>query len=610
MKKNASRAKNAEPRWDLSVYYDGINDPQIDRDEATIEKIAKEFHAAFKGQLDKKLGPAIAAYSEIEMLGNKIGGYLALSQSVAVNDEKIRTKNHEIMARWLAAAGEYLEFFNLEIANLPEEAVEAQCASDPLVAFHRPWLKRVRMFKPYNLSEPVESALTKRAQFATPSWSDFYDVVEADLHFPFHGKKLSLEQIINLTGNAPDGKVRAAALKALNDGLKGSFVKYSSQTLNMIVGAHEVERRERGYAHAMSARNLSNFIPDQVVDALHEAVKEVAVPLARRYYRLKAAHLGRKTLRWSDRNAPISMARAKRIPYDEALAMVEAAYRSFSPTLADIVKRSAAERRIDAPTFPDKQSGAFNMSMVLPGRQAVSWTLLNYQGSERDVMTLAHELGHGAHGILAGEAQGPLMQHAPMAYAETASVFGEMTVFNDLRARRECAGDEPALLAMLMKKIDDFMNTCVRQISFSEFEKRVHAGGGRRLSPDELCAVWQEVTRQFYGPDGKVFTYENTSHLWSYVSHFHRPFYVYSYAFGELLTQSLYAKRPSIGDRFEPLYVDLLKAGGTKDAVELLKPFGLDPGKPRFWADGIVIGAGKMIQEAEELSRGLGVKIK
>ncbi len=610
MKKTRKQAKAVEPRWDLSVFYEGIDDPRLDQDEATAERLAKEFHAQFKGQLDRKLGPAIAAFAEIEMLTNKVGCYLALAQAVAVNDEKIRTKQHDVMARWLAAAGEYLEFFNLEIADLPEAAIEAQCAGDPVADFHRPWLKRVRIFKPHNLSEAVESALTKRAQYSSSSWSDFYDVVEADLRFPYRGRKLTLEQVLDLTSNSPDGQVRAAALKAANEGLKGSFVKYSTQTLNMIVGEHEVERRERGYAHAMSARNLSNFIPDQVVDALHEAVKEVAVPLARSYYRLKAAHLGRKTLRWSDRNAPISEAQSKKIPFDEALAMVEAAYRSFSPTLADLVRRFSVEKRIDAPTSPDKQSGAFNLSAVLPGKVPVSWTLLNYQGSDRDVMTLAHELGHGVHGILAGEVQGPLMQHTPTAYAETASVFGEMTVFTDLRARRARAGDEPALLAMLMKKIDDFMNTCVRQISFSEFEKRVHGGGGKRLSPEEMCAIWQDVTRQFYGPEGEVFTYRDTSHLWSYVSHFHRPFYVYGYAFGELLTQSLYAQRPTLRDRFEPLYLDLLKAGGTKDAVELLRPFGLDPGRPSFWADGIKVGAGKLIKDAEELSRSLGVKIK
>jgi oligoendopeptidase F len=221
-------------------------------------------------------------------------------------------------------------------------------------------------------------------------------------------------------------------------------------------------------------------------------------------------------------------------------------------------------------------------------------------------MTLAHELGHGVHGLLAGAAVGSLMQHAPMAYAETASVFGEMTTFTHLRSRLEASGDTKALLALLMGKIDDMLNTAVRQIGFSNFERRVH-GAGRRLSPEELDAIWMETLHELYGAPGDVFTYENVERLWTYVSHFHRPFYVYAYAFGELLTQSLYAKQGELGDRFEPLYLDLLSSGETRDVLQLMQPFGFDPRTEEFWRAGIDVSLGALVAEAERLSAELGV---
>ena len=238
---------------------------------------------------------------------------------------------------------------------------------------------------------------------------------------------------------------------------------------------------------------------------------------------------------------------------------------------------------------------------------------MNYLGSNRDVMTLAHELGHGVHGLLAGEAQGPLMANAPTAYAETASGFGEMTTFNFLKSELKKENNTKALLALIMEKIDENINTVVRQIHFSNFERRLHGMDAgyktwqepKKLSPDVLDAIWLETAQEFYGKDGEIFTYENAEHLWSYISHFHRPFYVYGYAFGELLTQSLYAQQSRLGDRFEPLYLDLLRSGGTKDVVELLAPFDLDPTKKDFWENGICIGLGAMVEEAETLAKQL-----
>ncbi len=395
---------------------------------------------------------------------------------------------------------------------------------------------------------------------------------------------------------------RRRALKVLNDGLGGSFAKYAAQTLWQTAGSSTLENKERGYKHPMQGRNMSNRIPDEVVEALHEAVTEVAGPLARRWYRLKAKLLGVKRLAWSDRNAHLPFEDKSLVPFEVAQhEIVLPAYRSFSPTLAALIEEMVEKKRIDAPAGPNRESGAYCYSTVLPDGASVSFNFLNYKGSKRDVMTIAHEEGHAVHGLLAGAAQGILQQHAPMAYAETASVFGEMTTFEFLRARMP-KDDPKASLALVAGKIDDMLNTVVRQISFSNFERALH-GAGKKLAPSDLDAIWMDVTRTMYGKDGDVFDYADMSHLWAYVSHFHRPFYVYSYAFGELLTQSLYAKRDAYGEKFEPLYLDLLRAGSTKDAVGLLKPFGLDPTDPKFFADGITGSLGKLVAEAERLAK-------
>jgi oligoendopeptidase F len=297
------------------------------------------------------------------------------------------------------------------------------------------------------------------------------------------------------------------------------------------------------------------------------------------------------------------------VPFDEARRIVLDAYAGFSPTMASLAGEALDKKRVDAPHVANKEGGAYNYSAIIPGRPPMSFTFLNYLGSNRDVMTLAHELGHGVHGVLAGEAQGPLMFQAPRAYAETASVFGEMMTFDALKSQLLARGDKKALLALVMGKLDDMMNTQIRQISFSNFERRLHAAG-RRLSPEEISAVWVEVTKEMYGAEGEVFTYEHAGRLWAYVSHFFRPFYVYAYAVGDLFTQSLYARRASYGERFEPLYLDLLRAGGTKDAAGLLKPFGLDPGAPSFWAEGLRAGMQALLEEAERLSAEMGVAVR
>ena len=598
-----------DARWDLSAFYTGIDDPQIDADLAAFTDRAKAFQARHKGMLAETLGDAIADQTELTMLGEKIMGYLFLMQSLDVTNRAVNAKVAHAQEAMSHAEGEYLTFFALELVALDDATLAAWYEKDAEVARHRPWIDHARIFKPHLLSEPVEAALTIRSPFGPGSWSEFFNEYEADLRFAHRGATKTLTEMLDILTNGNDITERAEALATINSGLGGTFGKYAAHTLYMIVGEGAVERRARGYRHPMDARNKDNMIPDAVVDALHHTVRDVAGPLARRYYRLKARLMGMETLAWSDRNAPLPAAAAALIPFPEALATVIEAYASFSPTLASIIKDLAAHKRIDAPATQGKQSGAFNSSLILPGRTIQSFTLLNYLGSHRDVMTLAHELGHAVHGVLAGEAQGPLMANPPLAFCETASVFGEMTAFTFLRAQLAAQGDTTALLTLIMRKIEEMMNTAVRQIGFSNFERRLHGMDAAYASwqdpvkraPEDLDAIWLTTLKELYGEEGDVFTYANVEHQWAYVSHFHRPFYVYGYAFGELLTQSLYARRKDLGDRFEPLYLDLLRAGGTKDAVQLIAPFGLDPTKETFWSDGIHVSLEALIEEAERL---------
>ena len=589
-------------RWDLSFLYAGIDDPRIGTDLKKTVALCAAFHAAYRGKLSEKLGDALRAYADIAALSGKLGVYLFLSKSVDLSNAKLNALRAETERALNEASGAHLTFFTIELVALPAADVGRQAKSDPFVAKHLPWIEQARRFKPHLLSEPVEAALTKREGFGPGAWSDFFDEVESDLRFALGEEKLTLTEILHVVNDDASASRRAKALKVLNDGLGGPFAKYAAQTLWQTAGSNALENKERGYKHPMQSRNMSNRIPDKVVEALHEAVTEVAGPLARRWYRLKARLLGRKRLRWSDRNAHLPFEDKSLVPFDVAQhEIVLPAYRSFSPTLAKLIEEMVREKRIDAPAGPNRESGAYCYSMVLPDGTPVSFNFLNYKGSKRDVMTIAHEEGHAVHGLLAGQAQGVLQQHAPMAYAETASVFGEMTAFEFLRARMP-KDDPEASLALVAGKIDDMLNTVVRQISFSNFERALH-GAGRKLAASDLDAIWMDATRKMYGKDGDVFDYADMEHLWAYVSHFHRPFYVYSYAFGELLTQSLYAKKDEYGKRFEPLYLDLLRAGSTKDAVGLLKPFGLDPTDPTFFADGVTGSLGKLVAESERLAK-------
>lgn len=604
---NRKKAAADHVRWDLSCLYKGLDDPEIEANLAAVIAMAEDFKRKYQGNLNTRLGDAIADYMAFEMLSDKIGAYLFLSSTLDLANEAVKTRLQEVQERLSACIGENLVFFDHELVALDQAEIDAQALTSEVVKHHLPWIRHERIFKPHLLSEEVEGALAKRELFGPRSWAQFYSEVEADLRFDFNSEPKTLTEMLHIMTESRDPGVRAKALKVINDGLDGPFLKLAAQTLNMVVRFKALETDERNYHGPMSLRNMANRVPDDVVEALHEAVTKTAAPLAQRFYRLKAAHLGQERLLWSDRNANIPFSDDTIIPFDEAMDIVHDAYHQFSPKLAELVKLQRDSGWIDAPAGPSKRSGAFNLSFTAAGLGPMSLALLNYLGTSRDVMALAHELGHGVHGLLAGEAQGVLMQSAPTAYAETASVFGEAMTFNSLRSRLQKRGDKEAFLALIMSRIDDMVNTSVLQISLSNFEKRVH-NAGRRLSPKEFGDIRMETIVEMYGEDGDVFEYKDCDRLWSYLHHFHRPFYVYAYACGELLTQSIMAKREELGDGFEPLYLDMLRAGSSKNAIELLEPFGLDPRDPSFWTDGICAGLEPLIEEAEKLSQELGIR--
>ncbi|MBF0187256.1 MAG: M3 family oligoendopeptidase [Magnetococcales bacterium] len=600
MTDSAATSETDAPLWDLTPLYSGLGDPALEMDIQWLEKAFASFESDFKGRLGSTLGEALQRYETIDEILNKIFIYLNLRYYADLEDSEVLSRLQDVRTTLDRLNGEHLAFFPLEIGALEHEQYRRHLREDTTCQKLQPWLDHLRENHRFRLTEEVEGALAKRQSLGAGSWSEFYNQVESDLRFPFLGEEKTLTQMLHLLSESNDPGARAEAQRLVNDGLGGPFLKFSAQALNMVVRAKQVEDRERGYRHPMEARNRSNRIPEEVVETLHSSVVEIAGPLCQRYYRLKARMLGMERLRWSDRNAPLPFADTTTIPYPEALETVKAAYRSFSPTLADLLDSTVLPGRVDVPVRPGKQSGAFNYSVVLPGGRPIAYTLLNHQGSTRDVMTLAHELGHGVHGILAGEAQGALQASPPMAYAETASIFGETTTFHFLSHQLERSGSATSRLALLAGKIEDGLNSVVRQIGFSLFEQSVH-NAGRHLPAEEINALWMESLTPLYGKEGDLFTYENTEHLWSYVNHFHSPFYVYAYAFGDLLTQSLYAVSGDLGDRFEPLYLDLLRAGGSQDVRQLLQPFGLNAEDPTFWEKGIRAGLETLLDEAESL---------
>jgi oligoendopeptidase F len=581
------------PEWNLSDLYPGPDSPALTGDLARLADDAAAFHQRYEGKLadlsGAALGAALEAYEGMQELSGRILSYASLVHAGNLADPDIGRFYQTIQERTNTISTSLL-FFMLELNRLDDAVLEAEEA-DPALARYRPWLRDIRAFRQHQLSDEVEKLLHEKYVAGRAAWTRLFDETIADLRFPIGGQELTEAEALDLLSDR-DPEVRREAAASVGEVL-GKNARTFALITNTLAKDKEIEDRWRGFARPISSRNLSNFVEDEVVDALITAVRDSYPRLSHRYYRLKARWFGVEALPFWDRNAPLAEDDDRLIPWREAEETVLSAYGAFSPEMAAVGRRFFAAPWIDAPVRPGKASGAF----AHPTVPAVHpYLLLNYQGRVRDVMTLAHELGHGVHQVLAGR-QGYLMADTPLTLAETASVFGEMLTF---RALLTGETDPRRRKIMLAGKVEDMLNTVVRQIAFATFEIRVH--DERReaeLTPDRLAEIWLEVQRDSLGPairlDGVY------RHYWSYIPHFiHTPFYVYAYAFGDCLVNSLYAVYQDAHQGFAERYLDMLRAGGTLRHRELLAPFGLDAADPSFWSKGLSVVAG-LIDELEQL---------
>jgi oligoendopeptidase F len=590
--------RSALPEWNLSDLYAGLDDPRIarDLDQADAESLA--FEGAYKGKLKvlsagPQGGPALAqAVKRYEALDDLIGRLISYAGLIHAGNtiDPARAKFYGDVQDRITAASTHLLFFVLELNRLDDGELAAAMA-DPGLAHYRPWLEDIRKEKPYQLEDRIEQLFHEKSVTANSAWNRLFDETIAGLRFKVGPRSLAIEPTLNLMQDA-DPKNRKAAAAALAETFKANARLFTLVT-NTLAKDKEISDRWRGFTDVADARHLSNRVEPEVVEALAAAVRAAYPRLSHRYYALKARWFGKKRLPHWDRNAPLPKVAARNIDWSEAQQTVLGAYGAFSPKMAAIAERFFADDWIDAPVRPGKAPGAFAHPTV---PSAHPYVLLNYQGKPRDVMTLAHELGHGVHQVLAAP-NGALMAPTPLTLAETASVFGEMLTFRKLLAG---ITDPKQRKAMLAAKVEDMINTVVRQIAFYTFERKVH--GERRsgeLTAERLNATWLEVQAESLGPAIDLRPGYET--FWSYIPHFvHSPFYVYAYAFGDCLVNSLYAVYERAAEGFAERYLAMLAAGGTKHHAELLAPFGLDARDPAFWQGGLSVIEG-MIVELEGL---------
>jgi oligoendopeptidase F len=586
------------PEWRLADLYPAMDSPAYTADLARAATEAAAFAKAYRGKLDAlargrgaaaALHEAIARYEALEDLMGRIMSYAGLVYAGDTTDPT-NGKFYGDAQEKITAASTDLLFFTLELNRIDDAVLAAAMAEAPLSRY-APWLEDIRKEKPFQLDDKLEELFHEKSVVGRGAWNRLFDETIASLRFKVGGEELAIEPTFNLLQDA-DAKVRRKASEALAATFKDNIRLFTLIT-NVLAKDKEISDRWRGFRDIADSRHLSNRVEPEVVDAMVAAVREAYPRLSHRYYRLKARWFGRKHLDHWDRNAPLPKVDQTPIPWRKAEALVLDAYRGFAPEMADIAGRFFREGWIDAPTRPGKSPGAFAHPTV---PSAHPYVLLNYQGKPRDVMTLAHELGHGVHQVLAAR-QGALMAQTPLTLAETASVFGEMLTFRKLL---KDTSDPKAKKAMLAGKVEDMINTVVRQIAFYTFERKLHTARKEgELTSEQVGEIWMSVQGESLGPAVKLHPGYET--FWAYIPHFiHSPFYVYAYAFGDCLVNSLYGVYEKAHPDFVEHYFDLLRAGGAKPYGELLKPFGLDARDPAFWQIGLGMIEG-LIEELEAM---------
>jgi len=597
----AADVSESLPEWNLADLYPGADSPQLKADLARAVQDVAQFGKDYRGRVAEMaegaaasvaLGEAVARYEALQDLLGRLMSFAGLLYSGDTTDPA-RAKFYGDVQEKMTNASAQLLFFQLELNRLDDGTLFAAAAREPLARW-KPWLEDIRKEKPYELEDKLEELFHEKYISGAAAWNRLFDETIASLRFKVGGEELAIEPVLNLMQDQQEEKRKEAA-QAIGATLKANLRTFSLIT-NTLAKDKEISDRWRGFEDVADSRHLSNRVEREVVEAMAKAVEAAHPRLSHRYYKLKAKWFGKDALDYWDRSAPLPAVPSKRYSWSEARAIVLGAYSGFAPRMAQIAGDFFEKRWIDAPVRPGKAPGAFSHPTV---PSAHPYVLLNFQGKTRDVMTLAHELGHGVHQVLAA-GQGALMAQTPLTLAETASVFGEMLTFRALLAQATDSNQRRALLA---SKVEDMINTVVRQMAFYAFERKVHKERRKgELTADHICEIWMSVQGDSLGPSIRLGPGYET--FWAYIPHFiHSPFYVYAYAFGDCLVNSLYGVYQKAQDGFVERYFALLEAVGARPYDELLQPFGHDARDPVFWSIGLEMIEG-LIAELEAMEEG------
>ncbi len=584
------------PEWDLRDLYPAPDAPEVGRDRDWLETACAGFATDYEGKLATLNAAAlldcVRRYEAIDVTAGRLMSFAGLRYYQNTLDSD-RAKFMADMQDAITTFTTPLVFFSLEFNRLDEAHLASLLAQNADLARYKPVFDRMRAMRPHQLSDELERFLHDQSTVGAAAWNRLFDETMAGLMFTVAGQDedLNLESTLNLLTD-PDRATREAAARALAK-VFDSNIKLFARVHNTLAKEKEINDRWRKMPTPQTGRHLSNHVEPEVVEALRNAVVAAYPKLSHRYYRLKAKWMGLDKLQVWDRNAPLPIETPKVVGWDEATRTVTEAYAAFDPRMAEIARPFFTDGWIDAGVKPGKAPGAFAHPTVTTVHPYV---MLNYLGKPRDVMTLAHELGHGVHQVLAA-GQGELLSSTPLTLAETASVFGEMLTFRTLLDGAKTPAERKTLLA---GKVEDMINTVVRQIAFYDFECKLHAARAEgELTPDDINALWMSIQAESLG-DAFDFM-DGYETFWAYIPHFvHSPFYVYAYAFGDGLVNALYAVYAEGTPGFQEKYFDMLKAGGSKHHKELLAPFGLDASDPRFWDKGLSMIAG-FIDELEAM---------
>jgi len=581
------------PEWDLSDLYTGGDAPELTRDLQWLDGECASFAADYEGKLGgldaTGLLNCVLRNEKISAIAGRIMSFAGLRYYQMTTDAD-RAKFMSDMQEQITNFTTPLVFFTLELNRLEDNHLAGLFAENADLARYKPVFDRIRAMKPYQLSDELEKFLHDLGVVGD-AWERLFDETIAGLEFDVDGEALNIEGTLNLL-TEQERSTREAASRELAR-VFGENIKTFARVHNTQTKEKEILDRWRGMPTAQTGRHLSNDVEPEVVEALRSAVVAAYPRLSHRYYELKRKWLGLDRMQVWDRNAPLPLEDTRIVDWPAARKTVMDAYTAFDPRMGEIAEPFFDRGWIDAGVKPGKAPGAFAHPTVT---DVHPYVMLNYLGKPRDVMTLAHELGHGVHQVLAAD-QGEMLSSTPLTLAETASVFGEMLTFRKMLDGAETRAQRKVLLA---GKVEDMINTVVRQIAFYDFECKLHAARREgELTPDDINALWMSVQAESLGPafdfmDG----YES---FWAYIPHFvHSPFYVYAYAFGDGLVNALYSVYAEGGPGFEDKYFEMLKAGGSKHHKELLAPFGLDASDPKFWDKGLSMISG-FIDELEAM---------